>query len=158
MGFAGQLQCLVRFLLRDTYVLETHAVSATGFLTDQLTYSLIIPVIPYQLEAFGYDSMGAKISWLFVAFVRPLTLLNRSLLILLCQSGTLVLATPPIAHYSEVYRNRKIPLLIGLAALIGSQVMFMEAPAYWVMILARSLQGVSSAVIWSVGLALLYVQ
>lgn len=36
--------------------------------------------------------------------------------------------------------------------------MFMEAPVYWVMILARVLQGISSTVIWTVGLALLYVQ
>jgi DHA1 family solute carrier family 18 vesicular amine transporter 1/2 len=33
----------------------------------------------------------------------------------------------------------------------------MEAPTYWLMILARFLQGVSSTVIWTVGLALLYV-
>ena len=60
-----------------------------------------------------------------------------------------------MAHYSEVYRNRKIPLFAGLAALAGSQVMFMEAPGYWLMILARLLQGVSATVIWTVGLALL---
>ena len=69
----------------------------------------------------------------------------------------MVLATPPVAHFSEVYRNRKIPLLTGLIALVGSQIMFMEAPTYWLMILARFLQGVSSTVIWTVGLALLYV-
>ena len=62
-----------------------------------------------------------------------------------------------MAHFSEVYRNRKTPLLAGLIALIGAQIMFMEAPAYWLMVLARFLQGVSSTVIWTVGLALLYV-
>ena len=71
------------------------------------------------------------------------------------QSGTLVLSTPPIAHFSEVYRNRKIPMLTGLIALAGSQIMFMEAPVYWLMILARLLQGISSTVTWTVGLALL---
>lgn len=35
--------------------------------------------------------------------------------------------------------------------------MFMEAPTYWLMIIARFLQGISSTVIWTVGLALLYV-
>ena len=67
----------------------------------------------------------------------------------------MVLATLPIAYYSEVYNNRKIPLLAGLFALICSQVMFMEARVYWLMVLARFLQGASSAVIWTVGLALL---
>jgi MFS transporter, DHA1 family, solute carrier family 18 (vesicular amine transporter), member 1/2 len=67
----------------------------------------------------------------------------------------MVLTTLPIAYYSEVYHNRKIPLLAGLVALICSQVMFMEAHAYWLMVLARFVQGASSAVIWTVGLALL---
>lgn len=67
----------------------------------------------------------------------------------------MVLTTPPIAYYSEVYRSRKVPILIGLVALIASQVMFMEAPAYWLMALARILQGLSSTVMWTVGLALL---
>jgi predicted MFS family arabinose efflux permease len=67
----------------------------------------------------------------------------------------LVLTTPPIAHYSEVYRNRKIPLIAGLVSLAVSQIMFMEAPAYWLMVLARVLQGLSATVIWTVGLALL---
>jgi DHA1 family solute carrier family 18 vesicular amine transporter 1/2 len=68
-----------------------------------------------------------------------------------------VVSTPPVAHFSEAYHNRKVPLLAGLVALVGAQIMFMEAPAYWLMILARFLQGVSSTVIWTVGLALLYV-
>jgi predicted MFS family arabinose efflux permease len=33
--------------------------------------------------------------------------------------------------------------------------MFMEAPTYWVMCLARVIQGFSSSVVWIVGLALL---
>ena len=65
------------------------------------------------------------------------------------------MTTPLIAHFSEVYRNRKVPLVMGLVALTGSQVMFMEAPSYWLMVLARMLLGVSSSVIWAVGLALL---
>jgi len=69
----------------------------------------------------------------------------------------MVLSIPPVAHYSEVCRNRKILLLAGLIALVGSQIMFMEARVYWLMILARFLQGVSSTVIWTLGLAILYV-
>ncbi len=63
--------------------------------------------------------------------------------------------TPPIAFLSERYKNRKIPLLCGQAALIGSQVLLMEAPTYWVMVLARIAQGISACVIWVVGLALM---
>ena len=69
-----------------------------------------------------------------------------------------MVATPPVAHYSEVYRNRKIPLLASFVALAGSQVILMEAPAYWPMVLARCLQGLNATIIWTVGLALLYVR
>jgi MFS family permease len=131
-------------------------VSGTGLFTDLLVYSLIIPVIPFRLESLGYSGIGAKVSWLMAAYVRvSLRVLISPFLICLCQSGMCALSTPLLAHYSEVYHDRKIPLLGGLVALLGSQVMFMEAPAYWVMVLARSLQGVSSAVVWTIGLSLL---
>ena len=74
------------FLLpRVTCVLVAHPASATGLFTDQLAYSLIIPVVPYQLKALGYDEIGAKVSWLLVAFVRPSApLRHSSLLICFC--------------------------------------------------------------------------
>ena len=66
-------------------------------------------------------------------------------------------ATPPIAHLTELHKNRRVPLLLGQGALIASQVMLMEAPKFWVMVIARVAQGVSASVIWVVGLALVYV-
>jgi hypothetical protein len=57
------------FLRRGIRTVGAHSGSETGILTDLLVYSLIIPVIPYQLAALGYDGIGAKISWLLVAFV-----------------------------------------------------------------------------------------
>lgn len=50
-----------------------------------------------------------------------------------------------------------MPLVLGLLALTGSQIMLMLAPTYWVMALARVIQGVSSSMVWVVALALLYV-
>ena len=66
-------------------------------------------------------------------------------------------ATIPIAVWSERYKARRYPLLAGLLSLIGSQILFMEAPSFAVMCIARMIQGVSSSVIWVVGLAFLYV-
>ena len=56
---------------------------------------------------------------------------------------------------SEKYGSRKSPLVYGLVSLMGFLVMFMEAPNYAVMVVARFVQGISSSVIWVVGLALL---
>ncbi|KAJ8473714.1 hypothetical protein ONZ51_g7690 [Trametes cubensis] len=106
--------------------------------TDLLIYSIIVPVIPFRLQNLGYDGVSGLVGWLLFAY-----------------SAALVIFTPPIAFLSEKYKNRKIPLLLGQAALIGSQVMLMEAPTFWVMALARVAQGISACVIWVVGLALI---
>lgn len=64
-------------------------------------------------------------------------------------------ATIPIAIFAENSSSRRTPLLLGLVALLGAQVLLMEAPNYALMALARALQGISSSMIWVVGLALL---
>lgn len=65
------------------------------------------------------------------------------------------LATIPVAMYSERHNTRQWPLIIGILILAGSQVMFMEAPNYPVMCIARIIQGIGSSMVWVVGLALL---
>ncbi|KLO05711.1 MFS general substrate transporter [Schizopora paradoxa] len=109
----------------------------TGIATDLTVYSIIIPVIPFQLQHLGYHSVSSLTAWLLFSFVKIFT------------------ATPPISWLSERYNSRRFPLLCGLGALIGSIILFMEAPNYAVMVLARVLQGISSSTIWIVGLALL---
>ncbi|KAG2345268.1 MFS general substrate transporter [Suillus weaverae] len=109
-----------------------------GITTDLLVYSIIIPVLPFQLERLSYHNVSSLTGWLLCAY-----------------SGGLVLSTIPIAMHSERYATRQMPLIFGLIALIGSQVMFMEAPNYAVMAVARVLQGISSSMVWIVGLALL---
>ncbi|KAL0950624.1 hypothetical protein HGRIS_007416 [Hohenbuehelia grisea] len=109
-----------------------------GVATDLLVYSLVIPVLPFRLQQLGYTGVSGLVGWLLFAY-----------------SGGLVVATIPIAMLSERYNNRKIPLIGGLIGLVGSQIMLMEAPTYWVMALARALQGISSSMVWVVGLALL---
>ncbi|KAI0005376.1 major facilitator superfamily domain-containing protein [Russula compacta] len=87
-----------------------------GIATDFLIYSIIIPVMPFHLQA---------------------------------------LATPIIAWYTERLNSRKGPLMIGLLALSGSQIFLMESRKYWTMAIARVLQGISGAVVWTAGLALI---
>ncbi|OAX43593.1 MFS general substrate transporter [Rhizopogon vinicolor AM-OR11-026] len=106
--------------------------------TDLLAYSIIIPVLPFQLERLSYHEVSSLTGWLLFAY-----------------SVGLVLSTIPIAICSERYSSRRIPLLLGIIALLGSQVMFMEAPNFPVMALARVIQGISSSMVWIVGLALL---
>ncbi|KAJ7456492.1 MFS general substrate transporter [Mycena latifolia] len=109
-----------------------------GVATDLVVYSIIIPVMPFQLERLGYHSVSGLTGWL-----------------LFCYSAGLVIFTIPIAMLTEHYNTRRSPLIGGLILLIGSQILLMEAPNYPVMCVARVLQGIGSTMVWVVGLALL---
>ncbi|KAG8220121.1 major facilitator superfamily domain-containing protein [Butyriboletus roseoflavus] len=118
----------------------TTTVVGFGITTDLLVYSIIIPVMPFQLERLQYSQAQASAltGWLLCAY-----------------SVGLVLSTIPIAMFAEKSSSRRTPLVIGLLALLGAQVLLMEAPNYALMAVARTLQGISSSMIWIVGLALL---
>lgn len=113
-------------------------VVGTGIATDLIIYSIVIPVLPFQLELKGYTGVSTLVGYLLFAY-----------------SGGLLISTPIIAWISERFSARQMPLIFGLLALTGSQIMLMEAPSYWVMALARVIQGISSSAVWIVGLALL---
>lgn len=122
---------------RSSYWFTTFTVGL-GIATDLLVYTIIIPVMPFQLQKLGYSAVSALTGWLLFAY-----------------SAGLVLSTIPIAMFSERYSTRRVPLILGLVILLGSQVMLMEAPIYAVMCIARVLQGIGSSMVWVVGLALL---
>ncbi|KIY62829.1 MFS general substrate transporter [Cylindrobasidium torrendii FP15055 ss-10] len=109
-----------------------------GVLTDLIVYSIIVPVIPFQLEKLGYTSVSSLTGWLMFTY-----------------SIGMAASTLFVSMMAESYQTRQMPLLVGNAVLIGSQVMFMEAPTFWVMCLARALQGIGSTMVWVVGLALI---
>ncbi|KAF8874067.1 major facilitator superfamily domain-containing protein [Mucidula mucida] len=109
-----------------------------GVLTDLVVYSIIVPVIPFELESLGYSDVSTLTGWLLFAY-----------------SAGLALSTVFVSMFAETYKSRQVPLLVGNTILIGSQIMFMEAPVYWVMCLARALQGIGSTMVWVVGLALI---
>jgi MFS family permease len=148
-----------------------------GVTNDLLVYSIIIPVIPFHLEDLGYHDISSLVGWLLFAYVCCSTLfllVNPPFKADVCfivkwfcdmyVSPVTYTTTPhshsctaavPIAMFSERYSIRRLPLIAGLLALLGSQALLMEAPAYWVMCLSRVLQGISSSVVWTLGIALL---
>lgn len=67
------------------------------------------------------------------------------------------IATPVIAMVSERLRSRRGTMIAGQLSLLASQLLLMMAPTFWVMCIGRFLEGVSSAVIMTAGLALMYV-
>jgi MFS family permease len=65
------------------------------------------------------------------------------------------MCSPIVGYFSDRASSRKLHYLVGLFALILSTFFVAIARVYWLLILARVLQGCSSAIVWTVGLAVL---
>lgn len=102
---------------------------------DMLLYSLIIPITPYLTERLQPSSTMMGI--LFGSYAVAL------------------LAFTPIFGPLSDRIGRKKPLLIGLAGLVLSTLLFAYADSMWMLITARFMQGVAAAATWTSALALL---
>jgi MFS family permease len=52
-------------------------------------------------------------------------------------------------------KHRQLPMVAGIAGLLGSTFLFLFATAYWELLLARFLQGFSDACVWTLGMCLI---
>jgi multidrug resistance protein len=112
------------------------AVVALALFTDMVLYDVIVPILPTLLRAAGRDESSVGI--LFAVYA----------------VGFLV-ATPTCGIWSDRTGNRMLPMIIGQAALAFATILFGFSHTFWLLILARALQGAAAAVSWTLGLALL---
>ena len=110
------------------------AVTALAFHVDTLLYCLLVPLLPrYATELhLGQFQVGV----LFGSY-----------------SVALLAATFPVARICDRY-GRRAPMLVGLVGLAFTTLAFAYSRSLWVLILARSLQGVAGAATWLPGMAL----
>jgi MFS family permease len=69
--------------------------------------------------------------------------------------GALALFSPFCGWLADRSSSRRLPLVFGLFALGGATILLNVGPNIGLLILGRILQGISAAVVWCVGLALL---
>ncbi|MGQ4678431.1 MFS transporter [Paenibacillus polymyxa] len=102
---------------------------------DMLIYGLVVPILPRYADSLG--ATQTEIGFLFSSY-----------------AIALFIATPIFGLLTDRI-GRKTPLLWGLIGLIASTLMFAIAHTFWLLVLARALQGVAAAMTWTAGLALL---
>ncbi|KAH6668990.1 major facilitator superfamily domain-containing protein [Halenospora varia] len=109
--------------------------------TDTFLYSLIIPILPDTLvNRAGVPRENVQ-NWISV---------------LLGVYGAANLTISPIAGYLiDKSSTRRLPLLLGLYALMGSTAMYCFGRTATILVVARALQGASATVLWVAGMALL---
>ncbi|KAK9237505.1 major facilitator superfamily domain-containing protein [Lipomyces kononenkoae] len=114
---------------------------AVAVFTDIFMYGIIIPIIPNVLV----DRLE----------VPPSRVQNDISLALLVYAAGLLVASPIFGALADIYQNRRLFMIIGLVASLGSTIMLCLARVLWVFILGRLIQGISGAAVWTVGLALI---
>ncbi|KAL9601269.1 MAG: hypothetical protein Q9219_002674 [cf. Caloplaca sp. 3 TL-2023] len=113
----------------------------TAVFTDIFLYGIIVPVIPFALTNRVHVAERDVQHWVSV---------------LLAVYGAALLASAPVCGYlADKSTSRRLPLLFGLLALAGATLMLCFGHDIGVLIAGRILQGISAAIVWTVGLALL---
>lgn len=102
---------------------------------DMLIYGLVVPILPRYADSLG--ATQTEIGFLFSSY-----------------AIALFIATPVFGLLTDRI-GRKTPLLWGLIGLIASTLMFAIAHTFWLLVVARALQGIAAAMTWTAGLALL---
>jgi len=110
-------------------------VTALAFHVDMLLYYLLVPLLPRYAREL--DLNPVKVGILFGSY-----------------AVALLLATFPVAIITDRY-GRRSPMLWGLAGLAATTLVFAMSKQYWLLVLARFLQGVAGAATWLPGMALL---
>jgi MFS transporter, DHA1 family, solute carrier family 18 (vesicular amine transporter), member 1/2 len=110
-------------------------VTALAFHVDTLLYYLLVPLLPRYARDLNLNPM--KVGILFGSY-----------------AVALLLSTFPVAVLTDRH-GRKAPMLWGLAGLALTTLAFALSHQYWVLVLARSLQGVAGAATWLPGMSLL---
>ncbi|TGO31458.1 hypothetical protein BHYA_0747g00020 [Botrytis hyacinthi] len=116
------------------------AVSVAIF-TDTFLYGVIVPVLPFALTERAGIAADRVQFWTSI--------------MLAAYSAALVVAAPISGYFADNSRSRQSPFLLGLLALSGGTVMLCVGKNIGILVAARVLQGFSSGLVWSVGLALL---
>lgn len=121
-----------------TFILIT---VASAVFTDIFTYGLVVPVLPFALEERVNINPDDIQSWVSI--------------LLAVYGAALLTASPVCGLLADKSESRRTPLILGLLALGGATVMLCVGSSIEILIAGRVLQGVSAAVVWVVGLALL---
>lgn len=109
--------------------------------TDIFFYGLIVPVIPFSLTVQVGVPEDQVQQW--------------TAILLACYNIALFAGSPLVGVYADHTTSRRLPLLLGLLALAGSTLLLCLGKTIALLVVGRLLQGLSAAVVWSSGLALL---
>lgn len=108
--------------------------------TDLFLYGLVVPVLPFVL--------------LDRIHLEPAQIQTHVSGLLAAYAGASVLSCPSAGIIADRGSSRQLPFLVGLTSLFMATLLLLLGQTVAVLAVARVLQGISAAVVWTVGLAL----
>lgn len=114
---------------------------AAAVFTDVFLYGIIVPVLPFALSGragIPEDNVQSMISVLLAVY-----------------GGALLIGAPICGWVADRLDSRRWSFMVGLLALAGSTIFLVVGNSLALIVVGRILQGLSAAVVWVVGLALL---
>jgi MFS family permease len=111
-----------------------------GLFTDLFLYGLVVPILPSILRdkvGVSDGNIQSDVSGLLAAY-----------------AAASVVTSPFAGILADRLSSRQAPFLVGLLALLMATVLLFVGTTIPVLTIARILQGVSAAFVWTVGLAL----
>lgn len=121
----------------EIFILSTAAIS---LFTDTFLYGLIVPVSPFLLE----KDAGVPRS----------QIQTYTSAMLAAYAGATVLASPLSGILADRTRSRRGLFLFALVCLMGATILLFHSRAIIVMVLARMLQGIACAFVWTMAMVI----
>ncbi|RAL14894.1 MFS transporter [Aspergillus homomorphus CBS 101889] len=137
-----------KLAFRSSKTFVTWVVAIACF-TDVFIYGMIVPILPIVLKtrvSVPEEDLQQWMSIMLAAFGGGIFFGSR-------ESATLK-PTAIFGYFADRSSSRQLPFMIGLLALGGTTVVFWFARTVASLVIARALQGLSAAVVWTVGMAL----
>ncbi|EKG15807.1 Tetracycline resistance protein TetA/multidrug resistance protein MdtG [Macrophomina phaseolina MS6] len=116
------------------------ATVAVGLFSDLFLYGLVVPILPFMLDdriGIPESEVQPYVSGLLTAY-----------------AAASVLFSPVAGVLADRVSTRQAPFLLGLLSLLAATVILFLARSMPVLLIARVLQGIAAAVVWTIGLAL----
>ena len=113
---------------------------AWAIFTDIFLYGVIVPVLPFALESRAGVEVDNVQHWVAI--------------MLAVYAAGLLVFSPIWGWFADNTKSRGMPFTLGLLALMAATALLCVGNSIGIIVAGRLLQGISAALVWSVGLAI----
>ncbi|KAL4876155.1 major facilitator superfamily domain-containing protein [Aspergillus karnatakaensis] len=127
-----------RWRSSQSFIISTATIS---LFSETFLFGFVVPILPYMLERRLH--------------VDPALTQSLTTTLLTTYGVVSLVAAPFIAHFADKTPNRKIPLLLSLAACASGTILVACAPTVWLLMVGEIFQSLASCSVWIVAQATL---